>query len=385
MYEWIIIGGGVQGMTMAAFLLQSKKTSEEKLKVIDPHSKPLENWRKCTEAISMPYLRSPSVHHIEMNPFGLERFSKQKGHHGFYGRFKRPSLELFKKHCEHIYRELNLEDCWVQGRTETLKKTGDHWEVTLSDGKTLATENVVLAIGIGEQPYWPEWAEAAKKEFDHIYHVFDKDLELDNLPGPVAVIGGGMTAAHLSNKLAGLYPGEVTMLKRHPFRVKLFDSDPGWLGPKNQRTFRMEADYASRRNYIKAARHRGSITRDLHVKLHHLKKRGMLEWKDFEVETAAADGKTLVLHGKDGSLIRAESVILATGFLPSLPGKEWINPLIERENLTCAGCGYPIVNEHLQWDRGLYVTGALAELQVGPIARNISGARQAAELILSGL
>ncbi|MGD6795421.1 hypothetical protein [Metabacillus indicus] len=92
MYEWIIIGGGVQGMTMASFLLQSKKTEAEKLRVIDPHYKPLENWRNCTEAISMPFLRSPSVHHIEMNPFGLERFSKQQGHHGFYGRFKRPSL-----------------------------------------------------------------------------------------------------------------------------------------------------------------------------------------------------------------------------------------------------------------------------------------------------
>lgn len=38
MYEWIIIGGGVQGVTMATFLLQSKKTAPFKIRIIDPHS-----------------------------------------------------------------------------------------------------------------------------------------------------------------------------------------------------------------------------------------------------------------------------------------------------------------------------------------------------------
>jgi hypothetical protein len=39
----------------------------------------------------------------------------------------------------------------------------------------------------------------------------------------------------------------------------------------------------------------------------------------------------------------------------------------------------------LQWGPGLYVTGALAELEMGPISRNISGARQAAERIVNSL
>ena len=58
---------------------------------------------------------------------------------------------------------------------------------------------------------------------------------------------------------------------------------------------------------------------------------------------------------------------------------------IETLELPCAECGYPIVSKTLQWGPDLYVTGALAELEMGPIARNISGARQAAERIVKHL
>lgn len=43
------------------------------------------------------------------------------------------------------------------------------------------------------------------------------------------------------------------------------------------------------------------------------------------------------------------------------------------------------VSNSLRWGPNLYVTGALAELEMGPIARNISGARQAADRIVSSL
>ena len=44
---------------------------------------------------------------------------------------------------------------------------------------------------------------------------------------------------------------------------------------------------------------------------------------------------------------------------------------------------YPIVDENLLWDKKwIYVAGALAELELGPSARNIAGARLAAERIV---
>jgi len=48
-------------------------------------------------------------------------------------------------------------------------------------------------------------------------------------------------------------------------------------------------------------------------------------------------------------------------------------------------CGYPLVGDDLQWGANLFVTGPLAELRVGPCARNIVGARNAGRLLLAGL
>lgn len=66
-------------------------------------------------------------------------------------------------------------------------------------------------------------------------------------------------------------------------------------------------------------------------------------------------------------------------------GKDWLTPVIRSHDLRCAECGYPIVSQSLQWGPDLYVTGALAELEMEPISRNISGARQAAERIVNSL
>ncbi|WP_245796440.1 NAD(P)/FAD-dependent oxidoreductase [Domibacillus antri] len=88
---------------------------------------------------------------------------------------------------------------------------------------------------------------------------------------------------------------------------------------------------------------------------------------------------------KDGSQLEAKTVILATGFQPALPAQSWLEKLIMEQKLNCAKCGYPIVNESLEWCPHLFMAGPLAELEIGPIARNISGVRHAAERIATSL
>ena len=55
---------------------------------------------------------------------------------------------------------------------------------------------------------------------------------------------------------------------------------------------------------------------------------------------------------------------------------------IEALQLPLAPDGYPVVDEHLRWTPGLFVMGPLAELVVGPAARNLGGARMAAQRIV---
>ena len=52
-----------------------------------------------------------------------------------------------------------------------------------------------------------------------------------------------------------------------------------------------------------------------------------------------------------------------------------MDELVTKESLACARCGYPIVDRSLAWHPSIHVTGPLAELELGPTARNIHGAR----------
>ncbi|WP_404450498.1 FAD/NAD(P)-binding protein [Sutcliffiella horikoshii] len=387
--QWAIIGGGIQGLTVATYLLKKNKTTINQLKIVDPNPKPLENWKRCTSVISMPYLRSPSVHHLDTEPFSLQSFSKIEHKYqpstDFYGRYKRPSLHMFNDHCDHLINELEIEHSYVASTVRNIQKSDGGWNVHLQNGEVLEAEKVVIAIGISDQLHLPEWATKLKQANPNaLYHVFDKKLPVfEKMSAPFVVVGGGITATHLTIKLASMFPGEVTMIKRHPFRVHDFDSNPEWLGPKKRLPFVKIKDYEKRRHAIKSARHKGSIPSDLRNRLSHLVRTDKLLIKDGIVKDYQIHPSDVQLLLDTGESIKARSIIMATGFEQNLPGRDWLEPVIKQENLPCAKCGYPIVNHMLEWAPNLYVSGALAELEVGPIARNISGARVAANIISS--
>lgn len=386
MLDWIVIGGGIQGTTMAHFLVQMRKVPIEKLAIVDPQKAPLENWHSCTEKIDMTFLRSPSVHHLDVEPFSLQKFvskNRSLNKQDFYGRYKRPSLYAFSEHCRHLIRDSNLLQAWHKGRVVSLSRRKKHWMVITEEGKKLEGLNVVLAIGVSEQTYWPEWAKLLKnKDTQSVGHIFDSSFSF-NESQEITIVGGGISAAHLAIKLSK-QGRSVHLITRHPLRIIDFDSDPAWLGPKNQLRFREEASYQKRRSFITDARHRGSMPRDIYIKLMEQTRKNNLTISKDEIQEANIKETKIILHGKT-TQYKTETIVLATGFSSSLPGKEWLTPLINTENLQCSDCGYPIVSSSLQWSNNLYVVGALAELEIGPISRNISGARQAAEQIVQSL
>lgn len=389
MLKWVIVGGGIQGVTVATFLLKKKKTTASQMRIVDPNPNLLDNWKRCTSSISMPYLRSPSVHHLDTESFSLQSFSKKEHKYqpntDFYGRYKRPSLQMFNDHCHHLIDELEIQQSYVNSEVGNIERMNGYWKVHLQNGDVLESEKVVIAIGISDQLHLPDWGRKLKQDNPtSLYHVFEKALpNFECMKAPFAVIGGGITATHLAIKLASLFPGEVTMLKRHPFRVHDFDSNPEWLGPKMRRPFVQIKDYEKRRSAIKSARHKGSIPAELRNKLNHLVRADELKIINGTVTDYNVDDNDIQLILDADTTIKARSILLATGFEQGLPGKEWLEPVIKQENLPCAKCGYPIVNSMLEWAPNLFVSGALAELEVGPIARNISGARVAADIISS--
>ena len=87
----------------------------------------------------------------------------------------------------------------------------------------------------------------------------------------------------------------------------------------------------------------------------------------------------------NGTQLTVDRVLLATGFTGHRPGGAFVDGLIESASLPCASCGYPIVDKTLRWHPRVYVSGPLAELELGPTSRNISGARRAAERLVAAI
>ncbi|WP_166805817.1 FAD/NAD(P)-binding protein [Jeotgalibacillus sp. R-1-5s-1] len=380
MLKWIILGGGIHGSTIASHLIKKKKVTPDQIRIIDPNAEPLAEWKKRTGFIDMPYLRSPGVHHLDTDPFSLKAYGKKYGTEtDFYGAYSRPSLYLFNEHSDRLFSETTLMDCWYQGMAEKVTRKNQAWLITLKDQTVFESENLVIATGPNRKLHLPDWGHKAKEKApSQVSHVFEA---VPPSEGPFVVIGGGISAAHLVTRLSKEFPGQVTQLTRHPYRVHAFDSDPGWLGPKYMEGFKKLNDYRVRRDTITQARHRGSIPSDLQNRLHWLQKEQSYQLLLDETESFTYKNGTFTLHQKSGNLLEVKTIYFATGFSHELMDTPWLNALIRDEKLKCAHCGFPVVKENLSWCDHLYVSGPLAELELGPSSRNIIGAMKAAERI----
>ncbi|MCK6544978.1 FAD/NAD(P)-binding protein [Myxococcota bacterium] len=382
MFDWLVIGGGIHGTHVS--LVLSKRIDRARVGVLDPHDAPLARWDACTRATGMTHLRSPAVHHLDLDPWSLKRFADGPGRalRSFSPPYERPGVELFRSHVDAVRAEHGLDAMRVQGRAERVTLCDDHVTVETNAG-VLAARRVVLALGAGEQPEWPSWAAELRTKGPHgaLQHIFEVGFDRDRVPdgARVVVIGGGISAAQVA--LALRTRCRVTLLSRHELRRHMFDSDPGWLGPKYLAAFAREVDPSRRRAAITEARHRGSMPENVHRHVRVAAAAGELRLERADIDRVDVGAEGLHVRLGDGRSLDVDRVLLATGFDRRRPGGVMVDALVDAHGLRCAACGYPIVDEALRWHPRLFVTGPLAELELGPVSRNIAGARAAGERI----
>ncbi len=401
MLDWLVIGGGPHGVHAALRLIGEGGVPRDTVRILDDEQRLLARWRRSTRNTGMRFLRSPSVHHIGLSSASLDRFANGRGRRverPFTRPYFRPALELFDLHCDDQIARYQLQALHVRGRANRLELTTAGAQVGFEDpadgGRTgeIDARHVILAIGAPREPEWPGWArravasvsQAAEPDSaERIRHVFDPGFELvdDASEAVVAVIGAGISGAQLALRLARP-DRRVILIARHRLRVEQFDSDPGWQGPMNMAGFTRLGDPDERRDRIREARHRGSMPPEVHAELRRAITDGTIELVEAEVKSAHISGREVSLE-LDGRRIRAGRVLLATGFPSRRPGGAWLDAAVDALQLPCATCGYPIVDRGLRWHPRLLVTGALAELELGPVSRNLSGAQRAADRILA--
>jgi len=415
----------------------------------------------------MEYLRSSAGYHLDLDEHSLRRhfgvdhrqISLRKKHKKskkekrssftnvaskngqiFTKDYERPRLDIFNQHCDYVVKKYGLDHLHTRGLVTTIEPTDNHVKVAISllddDGKRgniiYTAQNVILALG-NDEPTYADWVDEDDLKLGLVEHLFDEQNtnardshcqkvssftqsqgRNQNEISDVAVIGGGISAAHKALELVRIKQSPITsststgivhMISRHALQVQQFDTHQDWMmdraaskrsedgggtgTPKCQKRFASSSSLKQRRMLIAKERVPGTITPAIHRGndgLCYAIENGDIRWHQAEVLAKR------ILHGERirmelslscGDTIEVDKVLLATGFGTKRPGGKLIQDLVENIGLKVSEfCGFPICNENLAWHPRIYVSGALAELELGPSARNIAGARLGAERIL---
>lgn len=382
--DWLIIGGGVHGVHLAARLLGEVAVQPQRLRIVDPGARLLERWRSRTETTGMTHLRSPSVHHLDLGPASLNRFAGPRRHRptGLFAHpYNRPALPLFNSHCDAVIDAFGLAELQLRDRVVRCSVRDDQVVAQLAQGQQVVTKKLVLALGAGDQPAWPDWAPEGDPK---VAHIFEPNFHSwpDSVASTIVVVGGGISAVQVALRLAS-EGHDVHLLSRHELREHQFDSDPGWLGPRHMTRFEREPDLERRREMISKARCRGSVPSSLRRALRRAVRRDELRWHMAEVSQFARNGNACDLLLSTGEMLGVDRILLATGFSARRPGGRMVDDLIASASLPYAKCGYPVVDAGLRWHPRIHVSGPLAELELGPAARNIAGARRAGDRLVA--
>ncbi|UTT42016.1 NAD(P)-binding domain-containing protein [Exiguobacterium aurantiacum] len=369
----LIIGGGVHGMTLAVSYLEQGGSLDD-LMILDANDSPLANWKTQTARISMSHLRSTRVHHLSSNPHALKQFAAcyDYGSHHFKDTFGRPSLALFNDHCDQTIDDWQLSSRFIGNEPVARVTREKNMYVIETNQRRITADVVIVATGQSSAVHLPDWA-----GLPSCRHIFSTEEvhEQDH----VTVVGGGITALHYV--LARYQKGHhVTLVTKRPLEVSQFDADRSFMGPKGLRAFhQLEDDWIEKRSFVKAERRPGTSPNDLVLKVKRLIRQGVIN--HVIGEAVRCDEQLYV----DGQALPSTEIVCCTGIRPLDVTQSFLRPLLEQLDLPLTPCGTPVLDETLAWTDDFYMTGAYADLIVGPFARAIYGGQEAARRIVPRL
>ncbi len=363
----VIVGAGPQGLTTAVYLVAAGVDPADVV-VVDPAGDWLVQWRHRFTALGIDHLRSPSVHHPDPDPYALAAFATEQRRTGeLHHRYRLPSTALFRDFCDHVIAERGLAGLVRRYAVVSLSASG---EVGLASGEHLVADHVVWATNPAVVSPIGECVPTSQVE--------------EMLPlrrgTTVAVVGGGLTAAHLVAQAvdAGAHVEWVT---RRPIVEREFDTDPGWLGPLEMQRFAAIADRAERLQRVIDARGGGTVPPWMMQRLRPAERSGQICRRvgRVEVETGEGDDVGVLV---DGRRVVADVVWDATGDRPCTSAAPPLDRVCDELGVVRHG-GRPELDRMLRLPGSVvHVAGRLAQLELGPTAGNLAGARRAAELVV---
>ena len=385
-----IIGAGVHTLTLTTHLLQKSVKHHRKFLVFDPSQTWMSQWQQQFAAQQIPYLRSPAVHHPDPNPYQLRAFAENRRNE-FYPPYDRPGTELFNDFCHEVVNRWKLTDKVYPAKvTKVLPiKHGSRsqFQLVLSTGETIIARRVVLATGSGKIQL-PDWVERITSDYpaDKLCHSQRVNLNHLSLAGEkILVVGGGLTSGHLTRGAIN-QGATVTLMTRKELQEKIFDAEPGWLGPKYLKDFHAEPDWDTRFQQIQQARNGGSMTPEMTLQLRKAAHEGKVKIDEgCKIQNVQWQDNLWQVNCDDGSTQQFDRIWLATGTRFNAMEHPLLQKVLEAYPTEMVN-GLPVLDEHLRLPKSnFFIMGGLAALRIGPVARNIGGGKMACQRIVPAL
>ena len=381
-YEWLIVGGGPHGLALAGALVKAGRFDQSSLAIVDAGPAPLWAWRKRAANCGMLNLRSAVSYHLDCwpqaVPYTLAEWAGTQSTTDYpvfvldeeLGHIV-ASTRLFDAHCDWFIKSNKLRQFWRQGTVIRLTRAHNNqgWQACLNDGSILNSRRVVMATGPGQLNY-PQWSQT----IEPVYH-------LSNLQHPwpawqkfahLTVIGGALTSANfvleLSRQKRASLP-EITLLIRSPLKTSILEANLSALTTDFQNRFK-QSGYSTRRALITQSRANGTIPSQVKD---NLLKTGVKLIQAEVIQTSCQNGK-ISLQLSNETKLETEAVVLGTGFIRGGWSNKLVMQLAQDYQISLSECGYAMPAPNLEWLPGLFLMGGEAELELGPVCRNLAGA-----------
>ena len=385
-----IIGAGVQALTLTTHLLQKSAKHYSKFLVFNPSQTWLSQWQQQFAAQKIPYLRSPAVHHPDPNPYQLRAFAKHR-HHELFHPYDRPGTKLFNDFCNEVIHRWKLADKIYPAKVVQIlpidRAFRPRFKLVLDTAETIIARRVVMATGYS-QVNLPDWVENINSDYpsDRLCHSQQINLNNLNITGErILIVGGGLSSGHLAKGAINL-EATVTLMTRKQIQEKIFDTEPGWLGPKYLKDFHAETDWSVRYQQIRQARNGGSMTPEMMLQLRKASHEGKVRIDECcQVSDVEWQGNLWQVHCRNGSKHQFNRIWLATGTRLNFTEHPLLEDVLKTYPTEIVN-DLPILDEHLRLPKSnFFIMGGLAALQIGPVARNISGGKMACRRIVPAI
>ena len=395
-----IIGGGIHGVSIALRLLREVPAAANHLAIVDRHPHPLTQWRHKTERQGMTFLRSPAVHHITPDALGIVEYAERHNRTGELAPpYAQPSTQLFWDFCKNVLSsvgagfpsppEHNIYYQFDVAKLRWDKGAGKFpFRLISTNNEGFRSSCVILAIGADDCPYIPpelmQWQHQYPDTVLHASQFTVGTKDKQDSGSKIVIIGGGLTAGTLAKSLSER-GHTVALIARKPLKTEQFDFPPVWLGPKALAEFASETDFQRRFEIIQQNRGEGSITPEVMETLMNAANIALYPEtciRNIVVTEEHKSTQRLQIETTRGLITNVSRVILATGYQFDLRRYGFLKELIAQYQIPLVR-GLPCLDDDLQFQpvQGLFGSGTIAQLQIGPAAGNIAGANLAYECL----